>query len=41
MNNDCCGKCKHYQCPEYCILMDEIVKPVDCCGMCDTRSDKE
>ena len=41
MKSECCGKCRHYQCPEYCVLMDEIVKPADCCGMCDCGEGKE
>ena len=29
-----CEDCKHYK-EEYCILMDELVKPLDNCGMYD------
>lgn len=31
----CCGECKHYN-EKYCSLMDELVEPCDCCGLCDT-----
>ena len=41
MKSECCGKYRHYQCPEYCVLMDEIVKPADCCGMCDCGDDTQ
>ena len=30
----CCSKCKHYN-ENYCSLMDELVEPCDCCGLCD------
>ena len=38
---ECCGNCKHYQCPVYCVLMDEIVKEADHCGMCDTKGENQ
>ena len=35
MNKEnCCGNCKHYQ-EAYCNLMDELVEPLDNCGMFD------
>lgn len=36
-NTECCETCKHYQCPRYCVLMDDIVEPCDNCGMHDRR----
>ena len=39
-NEEYCGNCKHYQ-EAYCNLMDELVEPLDHCGMCDTGSDNE
>ena len=30
---ECCGTCTHYHCPDYCVLMDEIVKAEDNCGL--------
>jgi len=32
---ECCANCKHYRKPKYCNLMDELVDPLDCCGLCD------
>ena len=29
-----CGNCRHYR-EAYCYLMDELVEPLDCCGMYD------
>lgn len=37
--NENCSTCRHYQCPEYCVLMDELVKPADNCGMHDKGGD--
>ena len=35
MNKEnCCGNCKHYT-EAYCNLMDELVEPLDNCGMFD------
>ena len=29
---ECCGNCKHYK-EAYCNLMDDLVEPLDNCGM--------
>ena len=34
MNKGQCDNCRHYE-EEYCHLMDELVKPLDNCGMYD------
>lgn len=34
MNEKCCGNCRHYQ-EAYCNLMDELVEPLDQCGLYD------
>lgn len=34
----CCGNCKHFQ-ESYCNLIDDLVNPLDNCGMCDIRED--
>ena len=34
MNKGCCGDCRHYS-EAYCHLMDDLVEPLDCCGMFD------
>ena len=34
-----CEECRHYT-ETYCNLMDEIVKPADHCGMCDTKGEE-
>lgn len=38
-NYECCANCKHYKSNEYCVLMDEIVKQADNCGMWDCKGD--
>jgi len=30
---ECCEYCKHYSKTNYCNLMDELVEPLDNCGM--------
>ena len=32
--SDCCGNCRHYK-EAYCNLMDDLVEPLDNCGMFD------
>ena len=32
--SECCEYCKHYR-KEYCNLMDDLVEPLDNCGMFD------
>ena len=32
---ECCTNCKYYR-ENYCSLMDDLVEPCDCCGLCDT-----
>ena len=31
---ECCANCKYYR-EAYCSLMDDLVEPCDCCGLCD------
>lgn len=31
---ECCGNCRHYT-KHYCNLMDDLVEPLDNCGMFD------
>ena len=31
---ECCGNCRHYK-ETYCNLMDDLVQPLDNCGMFD------
>ena len=33
-SSECCGNCRHYQ-EAYCNLMDDLVEPLDNCGMFD------
>lgn len=33
MMSECCETCGHYQCPKYCMLMDDLVEPGDNCGL--------
>ena len=35
-----CETVGHYQNPKYCILMDELVEPLDNCGMYDNGEKK-
>ena len=36
MNKGQCGDCKYYKVGEaYCSLMDDLVEPLDCCGLFD------
>ena len=32
---ECCENCNHFQCPHYCVLMDDLVEPADNCGLYD------
>ena len=35
-NNECCGNCRYYKfSTTYCHLMDDLVDPVECCGLFD------
>lgn len=33
---ECCGNCRHFQ-ESYCHLIDDLVEPLDNCGMFDKK----